>query len=406
MASSTNRTILMIATALTAVGCQSGAVTKAMNPTGGRGAAMLQAQAQGAGQQQMREAGLAMAEQRVRMSPDDLEARRTLAQVYFASGRFRSATQAYDDALAIAPGDEALRLKKALALLAQGNPVAAVAELDRIRNLPDAGLAYALAGRTKRGVELLTEAARQSGATARTRQNLALAHALDGQWARARVIAAQDLDPATLDARVRQWAVLAATADPALQTAGLLSIAPTVDDGRPIGLAYVPPESRIQQAASPALPEPVEVAAAPPPPPPPPTITVTPIAPVAPVAKPAMMARSPATARPSVRKVSATASATPASRWVVQLAAYDRADLLEANWQRLRRSNAELLGDYEAVRSEVTIGSRRYYRLALAGFDGRADAVELCEDLRAKRRACFVRSSAPPAQRTVLATRA
>src|SRR5688500_1417376 len=134
MASSTNRTILLLATALTAVGCQSGAATKAMNPTPGRGMAMLQAQAQAAGQQQMRDAGLAMAEQRVRVSPDDLEARRTLAQVYFASGRFRSAAQAYDDALAIAPSDETLRLKKALALLAQGNLAAAVGDLDRIRN--------------------------------------------------------------------------------------------------------------------------------------------------------------------------------------------------------------------------------------------------------------------------------
>lgn len=405
MASSTNRTILMLATALTAVGCQSGAVTKAMNPTGGRGAAMLQAQAQAADQQQMRDAGLAVAEQRVRMSPDDLEARRTLAQVYFASGRFRSAAQAYDDALAIAPGDEALRLKKALALLAQGNPVAAVGELDRIRNLPDAGLAYALAGQTRRGVELLTEAARQPGATARTRQNLALAHALDGQWARARVIAAQDLDPATLDARVRQWAVLAASADPAVQTAGLLSITPAADDGRPIGLAYIPPEARVQQASTapvaaiPAPPEPVEVAAAPP------TITVTPIPPATPVTKPAMASRSLAAAQPAVRRVSAVAPAKPAGRWVVQLAAYDRAELLEANWQRLRQSNAELLGDYEAVRSEVTIGNRRYYRLALSGFDGRGEAVELCGDLRAKGRACFVRNSAPPAQRTMLATR-
>ena len=404
MASSINRTILLIATALTAVGCQSGAVTKAMNPAAGRGMTALQAQAQAAGEQQLREAGLAMAEQRVRMSPDDLEARRTLAQVYFASGRFRSAAQAYDDALAIAPGDETLRLKKALALLAQGNPAAAVGELDRIRNLPDAGLAYALAGQTRRGVELLTDAARQPEATARTRQNLALAHALDGQWARARVIAAQDLDAATLDARTQQWAALAATGDPALQTAGLLAIAPAADDGRPIGLAYIPPESRIQltaNAPAAAAPAPaIEVAAVPP------AIKVASFATVAPVARPAMASPSAAALQPAVRKTGAVAPALPASRWVVQIAAYDRATLLEANWQRLLRGNAELLGDYEVVRSEVTIANRRYYRLALAGFDGRSEAVDLCESLQAKGRACFVRSSAPPAQRTVLASRA
>jgi Flp pilus assembly protein TadD len=405
MASSTNRTILMLATALTAVACQSGAVTKAMNPAAGRGVAMLRAQSEGAGQEQVRDSGLSIAEQRVSLAPDDLEARRALAQIYFTSGRFRSAAQACDDALAIAPADEALRLKKALALLAQGNSVAAVGELDRIGNLPDAGLAYALAGQTRRGVDILAQAARHSDATPRTRQNLALALALDGQWARARVVAAQDLDAATLEARVRQWAVLVATADPAAQTAGLLEITPAADDGRPMELAYIPPEARVRQvAAAPAvvetspLPNPVEVAAAAP-------IVVTPVAAAAPAGGAVKASASSPAPRLAARKIGAAVSTAPANRWVVQIAAYDRAELLEANWQRLRRNNAELLGDYEAVRSEVTIGNRRYYRLALAGFDGRVEAVDLCEALQAKGRACFVRSSAPPAQRTLLATR-
>ena len=403
MASRTKRTILLLATALTAVACQSGAVTKAMNPTAGRGVAMLRAQ-QAASREQMRDTGLSMAEQRVGQSPDDLEARRALAQIYFASGRFRSAAQACDDALAISPADEALRLKKALALLAQGNSVAAVGELDRIGNLPDAGLAYALAGQTRRGVDLLAQAARQPDATPRTRQNLALALALDGQWARARVVAAQDLDAATLDARVRQWAVLVATADPAAQTAGLLSITPAADDGRPTGLAYIPPEARVRQvAAAPAVvvpsppPKPVDVAAAAP-------IVVTPVAAVAPAAA-VKVPTTPVALRAAARSIDSAASTPPANRWVVQIAAYDRAELLEANWRRLQRNNAELLGAYETVRSEVTIGNRRYYRLALAGFDGRVEAVDLCEALQARGRACFVRRSAPPPQRTLLATR-
>lgn len=393
MASSIHRTLLLIATALTGVGCQSGATTKAMNPSAGRGAAMLQAQGQAAAQQQLRYAGTAVAEGRVAAAPDDPEARRTLAQVYFASGRFRSAAQAYDDALAITPSDEKLRLRKALALLAQGNQVAASGELDRIGNLPDAGLAYALAGRAERGIELLTQAARHPDATARTRQNLALAYALDGQWARARVIAAQDLDPTTLEIRVRQWAELAAQGDVAAQTAGLLAISPATDDaGRPIGLAYVPPSARLQQAAAtPPAPEPkIELAAAAS------TITMTPI--------PAASASKPPTAaprQPALRQASAVASAAPSSRWVVQLAAYDRAELLEANWKHLSSRNAELVADYSAVRSQVTIGNRRYYRLALAGFDGRSEAVDLCENLQAKGRACFVRPASQPAPRTV-----
>ena len=253
MASNLTRTVLLVATALTGVGCQSGAVTKAMNPTAGRTAAMLRAQseAQAAARQDPNAAALPMSENRVAMAPDDLEARRTLAQLYFAAGRFQSAVQACDDALAIAPTDERLRLHKALALLAQGNQMAATGELDRITGLPDAGLAYALAGNPDRGVAVLTAAARRPDATARLRQNLALAHALGGEWARARVIAGQDLDAATLEVRVRQWAELAARGDIAVLTAGLLGIVPMANDGgRPTGLAYVPPEARVRQAAA------------------------------------------------------------------------------------------------------------------------------------------------------------
>lgn len=383
MAFQINRTLLLVATALTAVGCQSGGAVRAMNPTAGRSVAMLQPQATEA---QARQAGLAAAEGQVASSPDDVEARRTLAHAYFAAGRFHSAAQAFDDALALAPNDSSLRLKKALALLAQGNQVAAVGELDRLPPSADAGLAYALAGQPARGVALLMQAARQPEATARTRQNLALAYALDGRWAQARAIAAQDLDQPTLERRVRQWAELAATGSAATQTAGLLAITPAAGDaGRPTALAYVPPEARVRLAAAAptpvaaeatpvvAAPKPVEVAAATP-------IVTTPV-------RPAAKASAPA-------RKTAPAGSSP---WVVQLAAYDSAAIREEQWQRLSRRSAALVGDYRPVRSEVTIGSRRFFRLALAGFEGRADAVELCETLQAKGRACFVRSGAPVA---------
>src|SRR5687768_12354801 len=99
MASNYTRTVLLVATAMTGVGCQSGAVTKAMNPTAGRTAALLQAQseAQAVARQDPRAAALAAAESRVATAPDDLEARRLLAQLYFSAGRFQSAVQACDD---------------------------------------------------------------------------------------------------------------------------------------------------------------------------------------------------------------------------------------------------------------------------------------------------------------------
>ena len=399
MASSFHRSLLLIATALAAAGCQNSAAKRAMNPTpamAGPGMAMLQAQAQAAAAQQMRDAGVAMAEARVQASPDNLEARRVLAQVYLASGRFRSAAQAYDDALGLAPGDEALRLKKALALLGQGNQVAAIGELDRICNLADAGLAYALAGQAQRGVDLLTEVARAPDATPRTRQNLALAYALAGQWARAKVVAGQDLDPAAVEARMRQWAVLASTADPAVQTAGLLSVVPDGgDSGRPIGLAYIPPASRVGQQVAIAAPAEILVV---------PAVAEKPIA--SPRPEPRIASKAKSDAQPAsssmVRRASLSLPAPTGRQWVVQLGAYDRAELIETNWQRLLRRTGDLLDGYAPSRSEKMVGDRRYYRLSIAGFGKRGEAIELCEALRAKGRECFVRrvdAAIPPSTR-------
>src|SRR5438132_1173379 len=70
-------------------------------------------------------------------------------------------------------------------------------------------LAYALAGRAERAVDLLESAARSPMATPRTRQNLALAYAFAGDWNRARTIAAQDISPSDVDARMAQWAQMA-----------------------------------------------------------------------------------------------------------------------------------------------------------------------------------------------------
>ncbi|MDO9490529.1 MAG: SPOR domain-containing protein [Sphingomonadaceae bacterium] len=388
MASSFPRTLLLIATALTAVGCQNGAATRAMNPAPamtGPGMAMLQAQAQAAAAQQMRDAGVAMAEARVQATPDNLDARRTLAQVYLASGRFRSAAQAYDDALGLAPGDGALRLKKALALLGQGNQVAAIGELDRIATLADAGLAYALAGQAQRGVDLLTQAARAPDATPRTRQNLAFAYALAGQWARAKVIAGQDLDPSAVEARMREWAVLASTADPAVQTAGLLSVVPDGgDSGRPIGLAYIPPASRVGQQVAAAAPAEILVA---------PVTADKPPADRRPEPRIASKAKSDAqpTSSSMVRRTNLSLPAPTGRQWVVQLGAYDRAELIETNWQRLLRRTGDLLDGYSPSRSEKLVGDRRYHRLSIAGFGKRVDAIELCEALQARGRDCFVR---------------
>src|SRR3546814_11058187 len=106
------------------------------------------------------------------------------------------------------PDNDKARVGQAVARVAQGDRAGARAALAEVRNAPadDYGLALALAGDTARAVEVLEPAARGMRGTSRTRQNLALAYALAGQWANGRTAAAEDVSPADLDPRVEHWA--------------------------------------------------------------------------------------------------------------------------------------------------------------------------------------------------------
>ena len=132
-------------------------------------------------------------------------------------------------------------LKLALVETALGKKDQAVAFLQAGRQVLDAsnyGLALALAGRPSDAIPVLEAAARQPGADATVRQNLALAHGLAGDWAEARTIAAQDVPGDKLDARVQQWMQLANPKNPADQVAALVGVTPSpMDRGEPVRLA-------------------------------------------------------------------------------------------------------------------------------------------------------------------------
>ena len=97
---------------------------------------------------------------------------------------------------------------------------------------------------------MLEAAARKPGADATVRQNLALAHALAGDWTEARTIAAQDVPADKLDARIQQWMQLASPKKPADQVAALVGVTPAaVDHGQPVRLALRKPDTMMAQAA-------------------------------------------------------------------------------------------------------------------------------------------------------------
>lgn len=223
-----------------------------------------------------------LAEQAVANTPSDAGFRALLGNCYFAAGRFASAESAYRDSLALIPVQPQVILKLALVQIAQGKSDQALAVLDEARgglDPADYGLAVALAGRPDAAVAVLDQAARSSGADGRVRQNLALAYGLSGDWTMARIVAAQDIPPDQVDARIQQWMAMATPSRPSDQVAALTGVTPAADPGQPQRLALksapasdamaqlVLPESMAKLQSQPApQPQPEVAEFAPPPP--------------------------------------------------------------------------------------------------------------------------------------------
>jgi hypothetical protein len=273
-----------------------------------------------------------------------------------------------------------------------------------------------------------------------------LSYALAGDWGKARIIAAQDLSPADLGARLEQWAALAQPGGGATQVAALLGVTPAQDSGQPVRLALAPaqPAGTAFAAAEP-LPEPAPetvTAAAPAlaqaaPEPAPVLAQAEP----APAAEPVQIANSelpswvseraaaeaaaePAeetkplyaeavqalvTPQPSVsapersieplaprfeapRRQPRAVSAGP-GRFAVQLGAYSSSSSVEKAWaQMLKRFG---FADLTPLSTTVKMPGRgTLHRLSVAGFASREAAGRTCRSIQAKGGACFVRTVA------------
>ena len=382
-----------------------------------------------------------LAERAVAASPNDAGFRALLGNAYFAGGRFASAEAAFGDSLSLLADQPQVVLKLALTQIAQGKRGEALALLAAARDVLDVadyGLALALAGQPQDAVGVLDAAARQPGADARLRQNLALAYALGGDWDQARIVAMQDLAAELVDQRVQQWMTLAKPARAADQVAALLGVVPAaVDPGQPTRLALRGVATRSAQAA----PAPAPAAA----PPAPIFAEAAPAAPVyyAPEAVPAPLpvaeasvahAAAPDIAVPAVAEpafVAAMAEAEPAyvaplARPVVRAAAARVAKLVQKRNAALvrRPGNSTAVvqigayGSPQRVAAAWNVAARRYsvlrayapmsarfngpkgmvYRLAVRGFASQSEASGLCNSLRRAGGTCFVRSVAGDVQ--------
>ncbi len=180
------------------------------------------------------------AEAAVLASPRDAYSRTLLANAYLEDGRFASAATTFSEAMEL--GDTAPRtvISHALALIAIGDHVGARETLQRFESSldpADFGLAISLAGRPDQGVHVLSNALRAGQNTAKVRQNLAYAYALQGNWRAARVMAAEDVPAGEVGDRMAQWAALVRPEAFTTRVANLLGVTPQVDPGQPQMLA-------------------------------------------------------------------------------------------------------------------------------------------------------------------------
>ena len=382
------------------------------------------------------------AELAVSFAPNVAEYRALLGQAYLLSGRFASARQALNDALTLAPSDAGVALNLTLAQIAQGDWSGARRTLDEHDNInaSDRGLAYALAGDPMRAIQILEPATRAADASPKTRQNLALSLALAGRWPEAKSVAAIDLSPADLDARIMQWASFSRPTNAYDQVASLLGVRAIQDAGQPTALALVIPAQNVGVASVEPVQAPaaapvdsympgtptnaaevatqvsaetgVEVAAVEPAP------VVEPVAvagttpsvvfgprtevvqTVAAAVAPVRVQTAPSI-RPNAIRVARAPVAAPAPQRVasyakgnfyVQLGAYDSPGVARDAWGRTSR-RVPGLARHTPQGMNVSTKSGNFYRLSVGGF-ARNDADALCHSVRASGATCFVRAGA------------
>jgi Flp pilus assembly protein TadD len=364
---------------------------------------------------------LTEAERLVSASPQEGSYRALLGRAYLANGRYASARAAFADAVALGNHEVRTIVSLALVTAGTGNPAQARELLSQnIGNLPagDYGLAMAIAGDPQEGVRALLEAVAMTDATAQTRQNLAYAFALAGDWQQARLTASQDMGSETVQQRLSQWAQLAQPDSEPFRVAALTGVLPRLDDaGMPARLALDYDNLPVRQAnsgtlvqqasadvdrAAPPVEQPVEMAAAAAPVS---TETLaaafdpatTSAAPVAGASSDTMREALKASFASKGRSGRTLVDAFPkpiptekASDWVVQLGAYDSPAVAADKWARLSKRRTGLRG-FAVVNSTIDLKGRVFHRLAIRGFGDRSGAMSLCASMRASGQPCFVR---------------
>jgi len=365
------------------------------------------------------ERALTFAELAVEADMQNRDYRVLLARIYMSQGRFVAAERTLMDVMELGQVDPRTVISLSLARIAQGNVDSAISLVEANRSIlpvSDYALTLALAGRSGDAVAILTDAIRTDNATARTRQNLALAYALDGRWRDARVMAEQDMAQTQVNERITEWAQYARPQAYTARVAGLLKVQPNLaDTGQPVRLALnsVAPVGLAQADIAPAPVEAapvvadVELAA----------IGAAPVAdssgfaavetevkvaeaaPVAAVFEAPLIKASDVPAKAAIAPVKLALADVRAPKTlasggthVVQLGAFDNAAVANDAWAKLSRRYGMLAG-HQPTKTTVTVNGRKFVRLSATGFGNAGSANATCSQIKSKGGACFVRNT-------------
>ncbi len=377
-----------------------------------------------------------LAETSVLANPRDAATRALLANAYLQGGRFLSAATTYAEAIELGDTGSRTVISMALSQIAMGDQAGALATLDQFHDTldpADYGLALSLAGRPDAGVSVMNNALRGGQNTAKMRQNLAYAYALAGDWAAARVMAAEDVPADQIGDRLGEWASTARPEYFQTRIATLLGVTPAVDPGQPTMLALGNHNSVEQLAAEvnvdaagelPAA-DAAESAFA----------FASELPPAAPFAEqesehfaaafdagdasladaglgmvdtsPRYVSREvvqpiPAWAAAPVvaRTASQSADTAPAvskmapGNFNVQLGSYYSMSDAQAAWKQFQKRYPELQGADKVI-TKARVNGKIYYRVAAAGF-AEGSARSLCTKAKSKGAGCFAYSANSP----------
>ena len=376
--------------------------------------------------------------------PRNAYLRSELAQSYLSNGRFLSAERSFEDAIEL--GDVSARnvISLALSQIAQGKNRVALSTVSEYRNMipnGDYGLALSLAGQSRQGVNVLESEVRTGVNSPKTRQNLALAYALDGRWREARTMAMQDVSPDQVDKRLLEWVQMSRPEHYQLRVASLLGVTPQADAGQPARLALsntpamaelveeIAETEEVVFIEAPAQPvaetKPTQFAmaaatesntgvayAAP--------LIAAMEAPVkmAPIIEAAETPPAPAPAVKSVPIVEIAKAVSPVratskpgrvsdGQYIVQLGAFSSKGNAEKAWGSFS-SKYNSLQSFDYASSEITSNGRKLHRLAATGFGNAHSAVAMCDGIKAQGGNCIVRqvgNAKPLSASTLLAAR-